>query len=292
MKAESEVTMSQESIHALNKHNFSSFTPRKEVPAEIYWFRVTGTDYSVYQTHRMHHHTFFELHFCHEGSFSYDIDGKVHRMKGNVGILIAPHTSHAIYCPEPYSKLSLAFSVQEDSPLYTALLAFSNRVFDIAESTLKDIEFVLEEMKRDTEYSGTLAYARLLSLICGLAELPRRSREAKEPRDSRHDERLFKAKCYITDNIDAFLTCADVAAYCHISTKQLKRLFLQHENCTLLGYIHQKKKEAAERLVSETDLPFSDISEQLGFSSVAYFHRFFTEHTGMTPGDYRRTNCT
>ena len=281
--------MQTDTAYILNKRKFSSFTTQKELPIDIYWLRTTGKANNSFQSLRMHHHTFFELHYCFEGALTYETPNGVFEIAEGQGLLISPHMRHMVRSSEEFCKISLAFSVEEDTPLYSALVKKSDCVFDITEETDETLTFAIAESERNTVYSNALIHARLLELICRMAELPR-SRTERTQTDEKHDERIFKAKCYIDDNVDVFLTCADVAAYCHISEKQLKRLFEKHESCSLLAYIHQKKREEAERLVSESSLPFSDISDMLGFSSAAYFHRFFTEHTGMTPGDYRRTN--
>ena len=105
---------------------------------------------------------------------------------------------------------------------------------------------------------------------------------------SPYDTRMIKAKKYIEDNPQIFMTCEEVASYCNLSVKQLGRLFLQYENVSLLAFIHGQKIEEAKRMIKESDELFESISEKLGFSSVNYFGKFFTKHTGVTPGDYRR----
>ncbi len=44
----------------------------------------------------------------------------------------------------------------------------------------------------------------------------------------------------------------------------------------------------AQRLLSETKLPVQKVSEQLGFTSPAYFSRSFQIHTGMSPTAFRK----
>lgn len=44
----------------------------------------------------------------------------------------------------------------------------------------------------------------------------------------------------------------------------------------------------ARRLLSETDAPIKAISEELGFSSPAYFTRAFQSQTGLTPSAFRK----
>ncbi|WP_033309587.1 AraC family transcriptional regulator [Streptomyces iakyrus] len=45
----------------------------------------------------------------------------------------------------------------------------------------------------------------------------------------------------------------------------------------------------AQRLLAHTDEPVATIARRLGFSEPTNFGKFFTRHTGTTPGDFRRT---
>ncbi|WP_316781566.1 AraC family transcriptional regulator [Streptomyces sasae] len=45
----------------------------------------------------------------------------------------------------------------------------------------------------------------------------------------------------------------------------------------------------AQRLLAHTDEPVAVIARRLGFSEPTNFGKFFTRHTGTTPGDFRRT---
>ena len=44
---------------------------------------------------------------------------------------------------------------------------------------------------------------------------------------------------------------------------------------------------AARRLAGETTLPLLEVGERIGFTSPAAFSRFFREHLGQPPREYR-----
>ncbi|MGW3291718.1 AraC family transcriptional regulator [Streptomyces sp. NPDC001002] len=46
----------------------------------------------------------------------------------------------------------------------------------------------------------------------------------------------------------------------------------------------------AQRLLAHTDAPVTAIARRLGFSEPTNFGKFFTRHTGTTPGTFRRTH--
>ena len=82
--------MNMTSTLVLNKRNFSSFAPHEDIPADIYWFRATADNNASFQSVRMHHHTFYELHFCFAGTLTYTTPTGDICVPEGTGVLIAP----------------------------------------------------------------------------------------------------------------------------------------------------------------------------------------------------------
>lgn len=74
----------------------------------------------------------------------------------------------------------------------------------------------------------------------------------------------------------------------HLSVNYLRNVFKENTGDSLSGYITQKKITLICDLLLNTDMPLSEISDKLGFSTKNYFFTFVKKHTGMTPGDYRK----
>ncbi len=116
---------------------------------------------------------------------------------------------------------------------------------------------------------------KIFEVILSLAIAAGLEDDADSGFESECDARLALAKQYIKDNINSPLTCPEVSQYCHLSCKQLSRIFSKNEGMPLMGYIHKIKIEAAEKLISESGLSLKEISSYLGFSSEYYFNAFF-----------------
>ena len=56
----------------------------------------------------------------------------------------------------------------------------------------------------------------------------------------------------------------------------------------IIDYFILLKIDRAKKLITETELSFTEISDSLGFSSSAYFSRTFKKKTGLTPSEYLR----
>lgn len=260
---------------------------------EIYWFHaIAKCDAAFFQSRKMHRHKFFELHFILGGSITYKlVDGEI-CLKNGEYVLFAPEQSHRIEAYSPsLIKCSVAFTVGRGEELYEALLRRCGAAYTVSEAEEQGIRFISSLSEKQTPYYGIIAKNRLFEIIHGIAdELGRKKhREPQVRLIGGSDPRIFKAKQFIKDNPHVFLACEDMAAYCDLSVKQLNRLFLKHEGMTLLKYLHTEKIEQAKRRLTETDSPLRELSDDLGFSSVYYFSRFFLKHTGVTPGEYRNT---
>ena len=102
------------------------------------------------------------------------------------------------------------------------------------------------------------------------------------------DYRLTLATQFINDNAELAPSVPEVAAYCHLSCRQLTRIFLQIQQCTPAAYIRQVRFRRAEAMLVQTNLPLRQISERMHFSSEYYFNKFFHHHAGMSPGEFRK----
>jgi AraC-like DNA-binding protein len=68
---------------------------------------------------------------------------------------------------------------------------------------------------------------------------------------------------------------------------QLSHLFSTTENLTIEKFWIMQRIERVKELLSYKEMPISDISHQLGYSSVAYLTNQFKQITGLTPAAYR-----
>ena len=53
-------------------------------------------------------------------------------------------------------------------------------------------------------------------------------------------------------------------------------------------YVKNIRLNVARRLLSNTDLPVSDIAAKTGFATTKYFSAVFKDAYGMTPNEFRR----
>jgi AraC-like DNA-binding protein len=68
----------------------------------------------------------------------------------------------------------------------------------------------------------------------------------------------------------------------------LARVFRDRLHTSVGGYVRMLRLQWAAHRIIETDDSIADIALEGGFADQSHFTRRFREHTGLTPGQYRR----
>ena len=99
---------------------------------------------------------------------------------------------------------------------------------------------------------------------------------------------IQRAVEYINQHISEDISLHDLCREIHISKYHFSRKFKQVTGLTVMAYVLNTRIVAAKSMLSETDLPISEVSSRNGFCSISYFCRVFKEQTGITPLQYRK----
>ena len=97
-----------------------------------------------------------------------------------------------------------------------------------------------------------------------------------------------QVKAYIGEHIMGPVTRAQVAESVHLTPEYLSRLFRRETGMSLIEYITAVKMEAAQELLTHSDLPISQVASQLGYGNFAYFSQLFRARFQASPSDYRK----
>ena len=105
--------------------------------------------------------------------------------------------------------------------------------------------------------------------------------------DTNPQKQLFsKAKHYISQNPD--FRVPDLARHCGMSESGLYAFFKSYAQTTPIEYKNRIQTEKAITLLASTDLTIEEISDRVGFQSVAYFRKIIKVQTGKTPTEIRK----
>lgn len=94
---------------------------------------------------------------------------------------------------------------------------------------------------------------------------------------------------YIDQHYEEELDLALLGELCHGSPFHLHRTFRKVTGITPLAYLQQTRVKEAQRLLSATELPVSQIGETVGMRNTPYFTTLFKKLTGQTPAQFRHS---
>ena len=110
-----------------------------------------------------------------------------------------------------------------------------------------------------------------------------------DKRDTRHAELAERINELIDKNyMNPDCNLSFLAQKINMSPSYITRLYRSHTLKTIPDTITEVRMAAARRLLKEKiTLSITEISQQVGFSSVSYFSKTFRKEHGMTPNEYR-----
>ena len=87
------------------------------------------------------------------------------------------------------------------------------------------------------------------------------------------------------------ITLDEIAASGHVSRSKCCRLFKHYLQQSPVDFLNAYRLRVSLHLLDTTDQSVTDIALACGFRHLSYFSRYFYNHYGCTPREYRRRKC-
>lgn len=91
---------------------------------------------------------------------------------------------------------------------------------------------------------------------------------------------------FVQKNIHKHIDVSSLCDEFSISRSRLHKLFKRSCNLGIIEYISFLRIEQAKELIRSSNINFTQIADELGYSSIHYFSRQFKKISGMTPSEY------
>lgn len=108
-------------------------------------------------------------------------------------------------------------------------------------------------------------------------------KSAKQASDAKLFSDIVK---FMQKNIHTAIDIASVCKEFSISHSRLHKLFKRCCNLGIIEYASFLKIEKAKELIRSQNVNFTQVADELGYSSIHYFSRQFKKVSGMTPSEY------
>lgn len=108
------------------------------------------------------------------------------------------------------------------------------------------------------------------------------------PVATEENRRINEVLSYIHQNLSQDLTNRVLAQQCHMHPNHFIRFFAQKTGQTPASYVVQCRMDMARQLLTQTELPVSQVAEQVGIPEQSHFARLFRRYCSLTPTQYRK----
>lgn len=95
---------------------------------------------------------------------------------------------------------------------------------------------------------------------------------------------------YVESHLEHKITLKEVAAHFDFTPNYLGFLFKEETGEHFSEYLNELRTRRVCELLAVPTLKIYEIAERMGYKNIIYFNRQFKQSTGMTPGQYRKTN--
>ena len=139
--------------------------------------------------------------------------------------------------------------------------------------------------------SVTMDCAMMADLYSIFYELQRNTADGS--RRALQEDMIRPSVAYLEKHLtDRGWNLKQVAALSGVSETYFRTLFTRQYGCTPLQYVLKKRISMAEKMLAETNKPISEIAEQCGFHSKAFFCSQFQKSVGFSPEAFRKNQKT
>lgn len=227
------------------------------------------------------------LALCLSGAGGVIVDGDVHALRADQGVLVFPYQSHAYtrFVSGHPAWLFITFAM-EDAPALEPLrgVPFSLRG-DVRAALASVIQSLMVSPPEHSDAPGELL--RLLHRILIQRDGGGRRKHLVAP-DRHVAARMKRVVSMIASDFRMPPSIHDLASVCSLSPSRLRAFFKEHIGISIGEYMRRERIHAAARWMVEEGGNVTETAARFGYSSVFVFSRAFKSVMGVAPTLYRR----
>lgn len=273
---------------------FERILPRIRISEILgYYYSIRNSGYHF----KGEKHNYFELTYVDRGRLCTEVEGQHYELTEKELIIYGPGQFHSQSIPEgcSCSYVTIIFDMETivydvESTHYELLL---NKVFEYDKKIYTLLKTFVSESTSQIPYMNSLMLCLLQETIIRLLQSEFIGKKSERPvtgaRQHYQDELLEKILAYIDETIYEPLTIAEICQKFSMSRSSLQILFKENLDMPPKKYINELKLEKSRQMICENKYTISEIALMLGFNSIHYFSRAFTQKYHMAPSEYSKT---
>lgn len=277
-----------QTINLLKNVSLFNYEPEIHI-TDIY--SVTQHQIYLNETINIENDTYYEWFFILKGDIQHECQDRSLEVAQRMSLLYPPEYKAKIIhaAGDPAQLLSICFNVDNiELPNHIEPFELSNFDWQL----IQDIQNLsLSMFERLHSYDSDKMATMLSTLL--LSYLRDERKHAITPVSSmrsNYESNLFHDMVnFLKENIEERNEVNDLVENYQLSRSTIQSLFQKYANTTPKTYINHIRLNRSKELMKHTSLSISQIADKLGYGSLPYFSRAFSQEFGMTPSAYAKS---
>lgn len=254
-----------------------------------------------------HIHSYYQIIWFKDGQGKHFVDFKEYDVQDNSIFFIAKNQVHYFDGNAGYGGILIHFNepflVQKDSEFefFLKYNLFNNPYQQpsccVGSGIDHKLDQYLELMKSELNNQGSFGQEELLRIYLKafLIQVQRRKTEFEKAEGQppfQVDEKRLQLMRFINlidENYKNGLTVAGYAQAMHMSSRTLAYLTNQLLGKSPSQMVQERIILEAQRMLLHSPLNINQVGYQLGFDDASHFVKYFKNHTGVSPSDFRKS---
>ena len=240
---------------------------------------------------------------CTEGIAQFDYDGQQIRLHKDDLFLYMSHSvvtnfmsSLDFNCRQIWFSRGELWNINKYGEVSLSDLPYLKRhpIMHLTEDDVKLLDDYFQLLCRRMRDSSPVLYSNIVrslvsTMMLEILSMMRRQEPENTVTTDVHRQRLANEFMRLVEQSDGRIRKVDdFAKQLNITPKYLSTLLKETMNRRPSEMIHFYTLKAIEHRLRYTDMTMQEIANDLNFANASFFGKYFKEHAGMTPLDFRK----
>lgn len=149
------------------------------------------------------------------------------------------------------------------------------------------LEDLVDVFTEHTPYRDLLIDGKIQELVIRIFQTKAIEQLLLQPERFQGEHSLARVAEFVQRNICQSISVDDLCQEAHMSKTKLFRFFKREFGITPVQYINQQRVREACRRLQQPEKSVTDVSYEMGFSSMSYFITLFKQIQGITPKQFQ-----
>jgi AraC-type DNA-binding domain-containing proteins len=242
----------------------------------------------------LHSHDLYHYIFVVDGAGIIEIDGKEYTLKRKNFYLTPKNIEHWFEADDKagLQTIEVKFNLSDPSVIEKAnqlpVIMEGNR-FGIE----KSLEFMMDEALEKGELYTDIINIKFCEILLYMIKKNMvdndTAKDINIDYNMRENDSLFEPVIsYMRKNMGLPMDLNDLSSMTHLNKTYFCKMFTLKYGISPIRYLNEMRISKAKELLHYSDKNITQISYEVGFQSVHYFSRYFTQKEGIGPYEYKQ----